>query len=163
MSRKDEQLTWYTRRDGKVRGPFSASHVTRYILLGRIRVADELSDNRSSWRPLTECSELIPDEFSVLASRDDYQRLLMARISVDERRSQRRQDEGAQGLPADMTERRQRPERRGGDRSMEALVCHLMAHAGSPGKRQQASSLRTYLLATLLVTLVVAWFNAAFR
>lgn len=162
MPRQTEHLMWYTRRDGKVRGPYSAGHVTRYILLGRIRVTDELSDDRSSWRPLTECREFLPVEFGVMASWEDYQRLVMARISVDERRSQRRRNSGER-LPAGVPERRHGPERRQLVRNIESFVWHLMGHEHDPCKRQESSSLRAYLLATLLVTLIVAWFSAVFR
>ncbi len=153
---------WYTRRDGKVRGPYNASHVTRYILLGRIRVTDELSDDKSSWRPITKCFEFLPDDFDGLASWDDYQQLLMARIGDDDRQSQRRQGDG-KTLPSGVKQRRHGSDRRQAGRNIESLVCHLMGREYGPGKRQQSPSLRAYLLATLLVTLIVAWFSAAFR
>lgn len=162
MPRQAQCLMWYTRRDGKVRGPYSAGHVTRYILLGRIQITDELSQDRSSWRPLTECSEFLPDESGGMASGEDCQRLVMARISVDERRSQRRQEDG-KTLPAGVSERRHGSGRRQLDRDIESPVCHLAGREHGPGKRQQSARLRAYLLATLLVTLIVAWFSAAFR
>jgi hypothetical protein len=50
MQQRKETLTiaWYTRREGIVRGPFEPGHITRYILLGRIRLDDELS--HVQWR-----------------------------------------------------------------------------------------------------------------
>lgn len=162
-SRSAERPVWYTRRDGKVRGPYSASHVTRYILLGRIRLTDELSDDSSSWRPLAECSECLPDALSAMAGPDDYQRLVMVRISVEERRSQRRQDDGNPQPPAGMSERRTGFGRRQADSNTGSREYHLMDNADVPGKRQRPSTLRAYLLATLLVTLIMAWFSAAFR
>lgn len=161
--RNAERLAWYTRRDGKVRGPYSTSHVTRYVLLGRIRLTDELSDDRHSWRPLAECSECLPDAFIGLAGPEDYQRLVMARISVEERRSQRRQDDGNPVPPHGMIERRSGFGRRQADNNTGPPASSLMDNEDAPGKRRRSSPLRAYLLATLLVTLVAAWFSAAFR
>jgi hypothetical protein len=158
-----ERPAWYTRRDGKVRGPYSTSHVTRYILLGRIRLTDELSDDRDSWRPLAECSECLPDAFIRLPGPDDYQRLVIARILVEERRSQRRQDDSNPVPPAGMIERRSGFGRRQADNNTESPASHLMENGDAPGKQRRSSPLRAYLLTTLLVTLIVAGFSAAFR
>ena len=43
MKRQEANAGWFTRREGVIRGPFPAGEITRYILLGRIRLDDELS------------------------------------------------------------------------------------------------------------------------
>lgn len=77
---------WYTRRGGDIRGPFPARQVTRYILLGRIREDDDLSQDRERWSRVNDCLDLIPEEMKQLESEEDYQRLELARMREDERR-----------------------------------------------------------------------------
>lgn len=162
MSGTDAQV-WYTRRGGRTRGPYSAAHVTRYILLGRIRLCDELSSDQCNWRPVTECEGFLPWTSGGKSGWADYQRLSMARISVDERRSQRRRNTGEGTLPPGMKDRRQGADRRQLDKNLESFVLQLMSDETAPGERGQSQPLRTWLLATLLFTLVVAWFSSAFR
>jgi len=50
MSDYDHQHVWYARRDGRVRGPFTAEELRRYLLLGRICEDDELSRDGMEWR-----------------------------------------------------------------------------------------------------------------
>ncbi|RME33799.1 MAG: pentapeptide repeat-containing protein [Gammaproteobacteria bacterium] len=40
---------WYVRRKGRVAGPYPAAQIRRYVLLGRIRLDDELSHDRETW------------------------------------------------------------------------------------------------------------------
>ncbi len=40
---------WYVRRGGKVVGPYPVAQIRRYVLLGRIRLDDELSHDRETW------------------------------------------------------------------------------------------------------------------
>ena len=155
--------TWYARREGKVRGPYHPDQVTRYILLGRIRLGDELSEDGQRWQPVMKCSELLPEELSGEPSWDHYQRLVMARVNADERRSQRRREADGQSPPAGVAERRAGTDRRRVDSNVESFTCHLMGMTGTEPRRERPSPLRTYLLATLLVTLLVAWFGTAFR
>jgi hypothetical protein len=154
---------WFTRREGRVRGPYSSDHITRYILLGRIRPDDELSSDRFHWHPVTKCTEFLSGIYGEESGRDDYQLLAMARISADERRSERRQEAGEGGPPPGIPERRRGTERRQPGRNAESFVYHLMSDRTVSGKRPGSQSLRPCLLGTLLVTLVVAWFSDAFR
>ena len=62
------QLLWYTRcrrADGEIpgviKGPFPSGLVSRYILLGRILLTDEVSVDREIWRLVQEVPELIPE------------------------------------------------------------------------------------------------------
>ena len=154
---------WYARRDGKVRGPYRPDQVTRYILLGRIRLGDELSEDGRRWQPVMKCKKLLPEELSGEPSWEHYQRLVMARVNADERRSQRRREANGQAPPAGVAERRHGTDRRRLDSNMESFACHLMGMTGAEPRRERPSPLRTYLLATLLVTLLLAWFSTAFR
>ncbi len=105
---------WYVRRGrGEVKGPFPAGLVSRYILLERIRMSDELSQDRSTWQLVEDVSELIPDVLKADPDDEEAQRRLeAARRWADERRGddQRRWEQDTPGAPGTT------PERRRGDR-----------------------------------------------
>ena len=146
---------WYARRDGVVRGPFTALLVTRYILLGRIRLDDELSDDRVSWQPAKSVAELVPDEIRTLTSWTDYQRLVMARMQVDERRQERRVSTSNADQPSN-DERRSGQDRRSTN-AAHTIARHAFAsnHDNSDKKRHHRTGA---LVATLLLAaLVIVW------
>lgn len=83
---KQGSSLWYTRRDDKVQGPFPAGLIRRYVILGRIRMDDELSQDLETWAPLSGLPALIPD---ILREQEDdphaQERLMAARRWEDER------------------------------------------------------------------------------
>lgn len=99
---------WFIRRDGLVKGPFPTAQVSRYVLLGRLRGADELSPDQVSWRPLSELSELIP---RATTSGADEEALARLKGREDERSGLDRRA-GAGPVPAGIAERRARRDRR---------------------------------------------------
>jgi hypothetical protein len=165
MSIPDHETRWYARRNGTVRGPFTDERIARYILLGRIRLNDELSPDRVSWQPARDYPELFPVELLQLSSWDDYQKLVVARMKADERTGQRRQMREQNPRPA-REERRKLSDRRQNDVDAEFFKYHLMDDMSldpqGPNSRQ-SQSLRTFLLATLLLTLVLAYFSISTR
>ena len=52
--------TWYIRRRGEVKGPYPAGLVSRYILLGRLQMTDEVSASGQDWLPVQDVPDLIP-------------------------------------------------------------------------------------------------------
>ncbi len=156
---------WYARRDGTVRGPFTDEYIARYVLLGRIRLRDEISQDRIRWRLVRDFPELYPEELERLASRENYQRLVVARRKVDERVGDRRDRQGRTQRPSS-EERRELPDRRRLGGEPEFFKYHLPddmpCHAHGMNKRRDRS-LRTFLLATLLATLVFAIFSVSTR
>jgi len=152
----EQQCEWYMRRQGIVRGPFSARHITRYILLGRIRLQDELSADRKTWRCVNSYTEMLPPELADLSSWDNYQQLVVSRMLVDERKRERRVIQGgAAGTPA--RDRRRGPDRRRNNDS-EFVTRHLFGRDFSDlVNSAQSRRLRTLLLALLLATLLYAW------
>ena len=149
--RQDIGSEWYARRDGVVRGPFTVLAVSRYILLGRIRLDDELSEDRVSWQPAGSLAELLPDEVRTLSSWADYQQLVMSRLQVDERRHERRKYRaGVAGQPDD--ERRSGQDRRTEDGAHTiARLVYGDDHGGTGKKRLHRTGA---LIATLLLA---AW------
>lgn len=80
---------WYLRQGGKVTGPFPAGLVSRYILLGRIKFDDEVSQDREQWQAVKKVHTLIPDVVMAVAKNpgDEQARehLIAARRWGDER------------------------------------------------------------------------------
>lgn len=119
------QHLWYTRRGGEIRGPFSAGLVSRHILLGRICLDDELSQDRETWTAVSAVPELIPEAMRV--DPDDplaQERLHAARRWADERLRERRGPNDI--VPAGVS-------RRSGDRRQQEpveVVRHRTAKAG---------------------------------
>jgi hypothetical protein len=161
MALPDHGTQWYARRNGTVRGPFTDERIARYVLLGRIRMNDELSSDLVSWRRTRDCPELFPEELLKLSSWEDYQKLVVARMKVDERMCQRRKTRDNKPRPA-CEERRVSGDRRQKGSEAIFLQYHLMnemRHHPHGTNSRQAHPLRTFLLATLLVTLVFAYFS----
>ena len=143
------RLQWYSRREGVIRGPFSAEQITRYLLLGRIRLDDELSADKSAWSPANFFSDMLPPEVTSLTSWDDYQKLVAARMLADERKSGRRCQHCSN------RDQCQPDRRRGGDRRREKDNLLAREYLYNQGDRQ--STRRPLLLTLLLATLMFAW------
>ena len=153
--RDQNRLQWYSRREGVIRGPFSAEDITRYLLLGRIRLDDELSADKSAWSPANSFSDMLPPGVTSLTSRDEYQRLVAARMLADERKSGRRCRNCPDG------DRCQPDRRRGGDRRGEQDNVLAGQYLSDQGDRQ--STRRPLLLTLLLATLMFACLYPAQR
>lgn len=149
------QSEWYSRRDGVIRGPFSAEEITRYLLLGRIRLADELSTDRTVWSVASNFSEMLPPEVTKLESWDDYQKLVEARLLADERKSERRCQQ-CPNRDSCHPERRQGRDRRQNDDT--GLLQQYLYN-----NNNQLSSTRPLLLTLLLATIMFAWLYPAQR
>lgn len=100
---------WYTRKRGEVKGPFPVKMVRRFVLLGRLALEDEASQDGASWQPIAQLPALVPREVLEAHTEEGYQRLLAARMREDERTGDRRHGRG--GAPE--AERRRRQDRRG--------------------------------------------------
>jgi hypothetical protein len=140
---------WYSRREGVVRGPFSADEITRYLLLGRIRLADELSTDKTVWTPANRFSGMLPPQVTKLESWDDYQELVEARFQVDERKAERR-SQRCHNRETGHAERRHGKDRRRNDDA--TLVQQYLYN-----NNNQSSSTRPLLLTLLLATMMFAW------
>jgi len=139
-----------------MRGPFSVKNISRYILLGRIRLDDELSQDRVHWTIAGRLTSLLPPELASQSSWADYQRLVVAHMGTDERKRERRRRKSKNYLDHNV-ERRTSPDRRGEEDN--ALLSHyLYAEAVSADrKRPKAQYLRPLLLAMILAALTFTW------
>lgn len=78
---------WYVRRGRTVKGPFPAGLISRHILLERIHMSDELSQDRETWSPVKAHDDLIPEVMKADPDDEETQRRLeAARRWADERR-----------------------------------------------------------------------------
>ena len=149
---------WYTRRDGVMRGPFSAENISSYMLLGRIRLNDELSQDCVNWSAARCFTNLLPAELENQSCWDDYERLVIAHMKADERSSERRNNNDKDYLDSH-AERRTIPDRRGGD-GTTMLSRYLFADTlSNEEKRPNSRRLRVLLLMMLLASLMFAWLN----
>lgn len=156
MNRQEETGRWYTRRDGVVRGPFPVGDITRYILLGRIRLDDELSRDTTSWSPARTLTGLLPHEMLNLNSWEDYQRYIEARMHADERRAERRRDTCPECAGVSHERRVLRDRRRGEDPATSDRF--VFGFQGLDTRnRAHPFRFRTLMLTLVLAMLVFAW------
>jgi len=156
-NQKQSGECWYTRREGVIRGPFSEEDVSRYILLGRIRLDDELSQDRGNWVAAAQLTSLLPAELSSQSSWEDYERLVTAHMKVDERKGERRH-RNLKHFHDTNPERRTSPERRDPGASNTLLSHYLYVRMMSAHeKRPESLRLRPVLMMILLATLMFAW------
>lgn len=152
---------WYAKRDGTIRGPYSPKQVTRYMLLGRIRLDDLLSQDQKAWVAAQSVSELMPQELVLPDTGNEHNLLTAARLQHDERADERRNHQGAVKMSAFQSDRRTHIERRQVDGR------HFISRAAadtSTTHRFRASSrtqIRTFLYSVLLATLILAWLTPA--
>jgi len=76
---------WYVQKGARVQGPYSASEVGRFLILGRVRNSDRVSRDGELWEPVTQVPELIPDELLDLNTENGWDRFMSARGVMDER------------------------------------------------------------------------------
>ena len=151
---------WFARRDSVVRGPFPEAWIRRYLLLGRIRLTDELRSDQGDWQPAFRCGELIPDELRQPLTEENLARLKQARLEADERGpGDRRASEVAPS--ADLLGWRTGSERRRAEssdvleyRARRAREC-CQAPAPAPVRRPLRGLLVLGLLAALGLLLVL--------
>lgn len=148
---------WYTRRAGRVRGPFPQRQISHCILLGRIRDDDELSMDQETWLPLRELPQLIPEVMKNVVTEEDRQRLEAARRRADERRGGDRRL-GSERLQPDNGERRRASDRR--EEEDAELLRHRESRRSLLDKDRAGEGLRCgrqcrYLLLSLAAIAVV--------
>ena len=147
VSRYQKQSSeyWYTRREGVIRGPFSAENISRHILLGRVHLDDELSQDRENWSVAGHVANLLPSGPRSQSSSE-----------ADERKSERRCQD-CNNYPDHNVERRILPDRRGEDGN--TVLSHYLNEkvVSTDRKCPEARYLRPLLLTVLLAALVFAW------
>lgn len=101
---------WYTRRGDQIRGPFPHGLITRFIVLGRLQMTDDISVDQIRWRLVKDVPEVIPDPLKSDPDDPELQEYLrVARRREDERGSgnRRRQEGSSNGERRRIDDRRQ--------------------------------------------------------
>ncbi len=148
---------WYTRRDEQIRGPFPHGLITRFIVLGRLQLSDEISVDQIRWQAVKDVPELIPDPLKSAPDDPELQEYLrVARRREDERAAgDRRRREGARH-----DDSRRRADRR--QHESDELVHHRDIKTRLVKVRQSSPErLRAWVLIALLLALATA-IGAAF-
>ena len=85
---------YYTRRESEVHGPFPLRQVTNFLLLGRVRLSDEISEDHQNWLPISSRPELIPEVMTLdMSVAENREKLAAAKRWADERRLHHSHDE----------------------------------------------------------------------
>lgn len=94
MKKKEKSnYLWYIRNEKGVKGPFTIGMVQRFVLIGRLKQDDEVSQDKEQWLAVKDVNDIIPEEMRDMHSEDDEQRLLIAQLREDDRSSERRNAE----------------------------------------------------------------------
>ena len=149
---------WYTRRQGVVRGPFPAERITTYLLLGRIRMDDELSQDRMVWSPAEQLTSLLPAELRQQSCWDDYRELVVAQMKVDERKLDRRSGKSKHYLDTH-AEQRTSPDRRSDVDNDLLNHCLLSIQKSDDRGLPVSRRFRPVVLVMILASLVFAWLS----
>jgi hypothetical protein len=109
---KGKQLLWYVRSGEGVNGPYPSGAIRRFLLLGRVSLADEISRDRKVWQSVSAVPEVIPAELrrAMLEGREDE--VILARRREDERTGTERRSSSDDKIYAE--------QRKGERRSAEA-------------------------------------------
>ncbi len=93
---------WYIRRGEVIRGPFTEARIAHYLLHGRIKKNDELSQDREKWQSSSEFPQLLP-LMLMDASDDAFQRQqLMARKQWERQRELSKNESHYLPLPTEI-------------------------------------------------------------
>ncbi len=108
-SKSPVRQLWYTRRGDTIRGPFPQGLISRYLLIGRMGLEDEVSADQIRWQPVRDIPGLVPDELKGDPNDPAIQeKLRIARRREDERAAGDRRQHGEDAA----AERRRKDDRR---------------------------------------------------
>jgi uncharacterized protein YjbI with pentapeptide repeats len=111
---RSKQKLWYVRRLDAVQGPFPCGTVRRFVLMGRIRLSDEVSLDKKTWKLVSRVPEVVPPEVRKAAEEGTLEELIPVRMKEDERSGRDRRS-------TNPVEEEQFREKRKGERRKEEL------------------------------------------
>lgn len=145
---------WFVRRGTTVKGPFPASQISKYLVLGRIRTSDEVSSDREQWCTVAEVPGLVPRELREGAGEEELQRLRQRedeRSGVERRAAGEPPPDGEDQRQEDGERRRPEPEAMLRHRRQKAELLNRLRE----GSERERRSRRWILPAILGVTVAV--------
>ena len=154
MSKK--QL-WYVKRNGRIRGPFTAGLIRRNILLGAVNDHDELSSDRITWCSPSLLPELMPEVMQPHEEDLGVQEegLESARRWADQRSGGDRRKEGAVSDDSFKLKRRSDDDRRCHEPSTVLHYRRARNRLLGAGRRR-SESVRPALIVVATIALLVA-------
>ena len=88
MASKDSTKgRWYVRKGERIQGPFPNQLIGSYLILGRIDLDTEVSQDQQNWAAVKNYPALVPDVVLNADTPEGHKALMMARIREDERRA----------------------------------------------------------------------------
>ncbi|CAK0747731.1 Pentapeptide repeat-containing protein [Gammaproteobacteria bacterium] len=115
-------LAWYVRRNQKVAGPYPSGLIRRFVLLGRLRLTDEVSRDGQSWQTLQSTPEALPPGIRGKTAAEQEEFLRLGRLREDERSGQDRR--ALQESSEKWREQRQKERR---EAETEEVILHRIA------------------------------------
>ncbi len=147
-----KQPLWYVRRGDTVQGPFPCGTVRRFVLLGRVRMSDDVSTDQKSWKLVSLVPDVIPPGVRKAVKEGNLERLIPAHLREDERTGmERRSDKDDLNFQ----------ERRSGERRQdepELLQKHREAREQLKQLQEQKQKKRPYmgiLFTSLLIVVLI--------
>ncbi len=83
---------WYIKKQDKVLGPFPNQLIGRYLILGRIDLQTEVSQDQLNWTPVEQFPALVPDVVRNAGTPAGDKALMLARVREDERSARQSAD-----------------------------------------------------------------------
>jgi len=83
---------WYIRIKDRVQGPFPNQLIGSYLILGRINLETEVSQDEENWSPVKNYKALVPDVVLNGHTPEGAKALMLARVREDERRAKSAQN-----------------------------------------------------------------------
>lgn len=135
---------WYYRHDQHIVGPLPQQAIERYLILGRLRMEDEVRTSDSSWLKIVQCPEFSSTCRLILEG--DEAELAAAKRFADERSRARRSDARNSSEDQRMRDRRE-------DEPEE--IMELRSHRADVFEHSPQRSWMVYVVIAILVALVL--------
>lgn len=94
---------WYIKKGEKVLGPFPNQLLSRYLILGRIELQTQVSQDQVHWSAIEAYSALVPDVVLNASTPAGAKVLMIARVREDERSAREKESQ----QPKEKEERRE--------------------------------------------------------
>lgn len=78
---------WYIRSKEQIKGPFPNQLISSYLILGRITLETEVSQDEINWAPVSNYKAMVPEVVLNAHTPEGARALMMARVREDERRA----------------------------------------------------------------------------
>jgi len=88
----EQNKLWYWKQGGKVTGPFPSGLLQKYIILGRVKPSDLMSQDKQTWQRAATIRDLIPEVVRHKSDPNYEERLEAARRWADDRGDDRDSD-----------------------------------------------------------------------